>query len=254
MKFLNFVPNFFESFIVNNSEENSQIYFDLHIHTNYSDSALTIKNLNLFLQDKTYLISITDHNEIKGGLSLKQAGINVVPGIELGCDDGFELLVYFSEFKFLIEFYESYVVPNLHSKRMARTTKNSEYYFEILKNYECFISIPHINGFAQKNFLKNKLYIQKAIDSSDAIEIYNHHLSKEKNLTALMTQEKNSKQLTFGSDAHSEREILSYCRYINKKYNMLKTVFDIIYKVRVIGDIGYRHIKYGLKKNNIKLK
>ena len=248
MDFLGFVPNFFKKFIVNSLEENSQIYFDLHIHTNYSDSGLTVEKMSNFLRDKTYLISITDHNQIKGGIALKKMGINVIPGIELGCDDGFELLVYFNDFETLIEFYDLYVLPHLHPKRMARTIKDVEYYFKILEKYECFISIPHISGFAQKNFLKNKKYIQKAIEKSDAIEIYNHHLPKQKNLGAFKIQEKNSKQMTFGSDAHSEREILSYYRYINEKYNRLKTIFDFFYKVKVIGDIGYKHAQYSLKK------
>lgn len=86
---------FFQDFIQQSEYENNGFFQDMHIHTPASDGFIKIEFLKQFLEDKKYLIAITDHNAIAGNLSLFQSGISVIPGLELGCQDGFELLVYF---------------------------------------------------------------------------------------------------------------------------------------------------------------
>lgn len=161
------------------------------------------------------MISITDHNEIRGAVKIAELGISVVPGIELGCEDGFELLVYFNTFEDLEEFYAREVEGNKHPYRMARTTKDVFYYLDLLEGRGCHISIPHINGMAQKNFIKNKHYLSEVIKRVDSLETYNHSLSKKRNLTAKDLRKRYDLNATFGSDAHINREILSFYRFLN---------------------------------------
>ena len=61
---------------------------DLHLHTNYSDGRLDPDELLSLCQKKNYdIISITDHDNIEGYLSVKDLapsyGLSIVPGVEL---------------------------------------------------------------------------------------------------------------------------------------------------------------------------
>ena len=91
------LSDFFFPFIESDFKYAGNFYYDLHIHTTASDSFIQPEFLKSFLEDKRYLISVTDHNEIRGAIKLKELGINNIPGIEVGCEDGFELLVYFKK-------------------------------------------------------------------------------------------------------------------------------------------------------------
>lgn len=248
MKKIENIDDFFKPFLHIGKVENG-IYFDLHLHTEASDGSLTPEKIANFIKDKTYLIAVTDHNEISGSKKLHDFGIKTVPGIELGCDDGFELLIYFKNFHDAEKFYTEEVLPNKHITRMARTTKNIFYYLKILENYDVFTSIPHISGLAQKNFIKNYDYIFSVVNEVDAIEIRNHGLSRKKNAIAKQIKNSYDKHGTYGSDAHTMREILNFYNYINKKKHTLGTFLNYINKVNLITNIGYKHLKYMIKNS-----
>src|SRR3712207_7116639 len=82
--------------------------------------------------------------------------------------------------------------------RMSKTNRHIFEYLEILKEYPCHLSIPHIAGYMQKNFLENKTYIYELISIVDSLEIHNHSLSETKNKKASYLQEKYQKFATFG--------------------------------------------------------
>lgn len=248
---LNSLSDFFNDFVTENSMGTEKFYFDLHMHTPASDGNITGKFLNKFLNKKKYLISVTDHNSIKGNIKLRKMGLNVVPGFELGCSDGFEILVYFKNEDELIKFYMEEVFPYKNKYRMAKTKRTVFEYIDILrKDYTAHISIPHINGYAQKNYLKNKEYIKDILKLVDAIEIYNHSLSKSKNMEALKLKNEYNLFSTFGSDAHDEREIISYYRVLNKEIKKITNIVDQVYKIKTITGIGKKHFLNLFKKNN----
>ncbi|MDP0506099.1 MAG: PHP domain-containing protein [Fusobacterium sp. JB019] len=233
--------NFFTEFYKEKGREITLI--DLHMHTTYSDGFITGRMLANFLRDKNYLISVTDHNAIGGNIILRKLGIDVVPGIELGCNDGFELLVYFKSEDDLIYFYTSYVRPNRNKYRMSKTTKDVFHYLKALENFECYISIPHIAGVAQKNFIKNKKYIYEVIKKVNAIEIHNDALPNSRNKIAKNLQKKYKKDLTFGSDAHFLTEVEKFCNLINQ----IKYKFDLLEslgKVKLLAGLGKKHLFY----------
>lgn len=248
---LNSLSSFFYDFVTENGDNNENFYFDLHMHTPASDGNITGKFLNRFLSGKKYLISVTDHNSIKGNIKLRKMGLNVVPGFELGCNDGFEILVYFKTEHDLIDFYLKEVYPYKNKYRMTKTSRSVFEYIKILReNYTVHISIPHINGYAQKNYLKNKDYIDEVLRLVDAIEIYNHSLSSNKNNEALKLKNEYRLYSTFGSDAHDEREILSYYRVLNKEIKKVKNFVDKVYKIKTVTGIGKKHF-LNLFKNKI---
>ncbi|GAB4135849.1 MAG: PHP domain-containing protein [Ignavibacteriales bacterium] len=64
---------------------------DLHLHTNYSDGALSVKELIKYAYEKKInVLSITDHdnvNAIKSAIRLaKKLNIEVIPGLEISTD------------------------------------------------------------------------------------------------------------------------------------------------------------------------
>lgn len=233
--------NFFTEFYTERGKEVTLL--DLHMHTTYSDGFITCKVLMNFLKNKNYLISVTDHNAIGGNILLRKLGIRVVPGIELGCIDGFELLVYFKSEDDLIYFYNSYIKPNKNRFRMAKTTKNVFYYLKALENFKCYISIPHIAGIAQKNFIRNKKYIYEIINKVNAIEIHNNALPSHRNKIAKNLQNKFKKELTFGSDAHFMNEVDKFCDLMNQveyKFSLL----EFLSKIKLLMGLGKKHLFY----------
>lgn len=241
------ISPFFTPFLTVNGKGIKGDYFDLHLHTTASDSDIKPKFFIHFLKFKRYLIAVTDHNEITGALKLKELGINCVPGIELGCSDGFEILIYFKTFEDLKKFFYTFVEPNRHPQRMARTTKNIFFFLDILKDFDCHISIPHISGYAQKNFLKNKEYIFHIIERSESLETYNHTLNKNKNSIARHLRKEKNKYCTFGSDAHSENEIYSFSKKIIQEEEYSDKFFNYFNKIKCLGSIGKKHLTYYLK-------
>lgn len=244
----NSLSKFFDDFIEKKDGYLENFYFDLHMHTPASDGNISGEFLKEFLKDKEYLISVTDHNSIEGNIALRKLGINVVPGLELGCEDGFEILVYFKKEEDMIDFYNKEVLPFRNRYRMAKTRRSVFEYVKILReNYEVYISIPHINGYAQKNYLKNKDYIDEILKMVDGIEIYNHSLSKGKNQVARNIRKNYGIGGTFGSDAHEEREILSFWRFLNREERGMKKTIDTICKIKTVSGIGKKHLLYLIK-------
>lgn len=227
-------------------DDGRELYLDLHMHTYASDGFNREDFLIEFLRQKEHLISITDHNEIRGAVAIEGSGVNNVPGIELGFIDGFELLVYFKTIENLEDFYIKEVEPHKHRYRMARTNKDVYYFLDLLKERECHISIPHINGLAQKNFIKNKEYIKDILQKVDSVETYNHTLTKGRNLAAKTLRKKYDLTATFGSDAHINREIKSYYRFLNEEERKHHKLVDTLYKLPMISGIGQKHLIHAI--------
>ena len=73
---------------------------DLHIHSNHSDGKSSVKEiLNVAIERKLNVISITDHNTVNGSLEAleivreENLSIMVLPGIEISTAQG-HLLAY----------------------------------------------------------------------------------------------------------------------------------------------------------------
>lgn len=238
------LSSFFHAFIEQEEKENNGFFQDLHIHTVASDGSIEVKQLADFLHNKKYLISVTDHNEIAGNLALSALGIHVVPGIELGCQDGFELLIYFSSQEEMIHFYENEVKEYKNPLRMAKTTRSIFEYLEVLQAYNCHLSIPHIAGFMQKNFIENKAYIYDVISRVDSLEIHNHTLNLGKNKKALELQKKYNKSATYGSDAHSMNDLKAFFHVCNQSSTQFSRFLNPFWKASSLASIGEKHLLY----------
>ena len=193
------------------------IYLDFHLHTAVAEGRDTPPSLLALISGNPHLISITDHNDILGAVGACEIGLNNVPGIELVCADGFELLVYFKTLQELEGFYIGEVEPNRHRSRATRASKNVDYYLDLLAERRCYLSIPHINGLAEKNYLKNVRYTKSVLRRVDAIETYNHGLPKNRNINAQIIRRSYQLEATFGSGATIQRGVSSFYRYLDQE-------------------------------------
>ncbi|MCK8817633.1 PHP domain-containing protein [Natroniella sulfidigena] len=233
------LPEYFNKFTTEQPLE----YTDLHIHTEDSDGLIKTDFLEDFLQNIPHLISITDHNSINNNLKLcTTTDLNVVPGIEVGCKDSFEFLIYFNTPQDLEDFYINSVEPFKNRYKITRTEKMYQFYLKEAKKYDSFISIPHIAGVAQKNYLKNKPYIKKVLQEVDALEIYNHAIPKNRNLIAQRLSTKENKLITFGSDAHIKKEIISFHNFQNNEFSKFSHFKKNFYNVCSIVALFGKHL------------
>ncbi|GAB6100544.1 hypothetical protein JCM16358_24230 [Halanaerocella petrolearia] len=234
------LPNLF-----NKSKKQNIKYIDLHIHTIASDGLIETQFLIEFLQNKNHLISITDHNTIASALELYSIPeINIIPGIEVGCQDGFELLIYFKDISDLKSFYTTNVKPFKNKYKITRTKRDYSYYLQEARKYDCVISLPHPVGMAQKNYLNNKDYINQAIKEVDAIETYNHAISQKRNRLAQQLRNNQDKLATFGSDAHIEKEVLSFYKYQNCNFSKLAKAKKVLYNCCSIIALFGKHVHH----------
>lgn len=209
------------------------IYLDFHLRTTASGRFTTLPFLLELLKGKKHLIAITDHNDIRGSIAACDLGINNVPSIEIGCEDGFDLLIYFKEITQLEDFYCHEVERNKHLYRITRTNKNIDYYLDALAGRPCYLSIPHINGFAQHNYLKNKPDIKKVLNRVDAIETYNHALPKNRNINAQIIRRVYQRDATFGSDVHINHELQSFYRLLESEEKRYHKLMDNLYEKQI---------------------
>lgn len=241
------LSDFFFPFIESDIRYIGEFYYDLHIHTTASDSFIKPEFLKSFVEEKRYLLAVTDHNDIRGAIKLNELGIKNVPGIEVGCEDGFEMLVYFKTMQDLETFYRKEVEPYKNLKRMAKTYRGIYEYLEVLNQWECHKSIPHIYGVVQKNFINNKKYIYDIITKVDSLETHNHALPMVRNLLASELREKYNLTATFGSDAHILREVISFYKYSNLDLNKREKIVNYLYKISSLTGIGQKHLIYMIK-------
>ncbi len=128
---------------------------------------------------------------------------------------------------------------NKHRSRMKRTNKDIYYYLDLLAERQCYLSIPHINGFAQKNYLKNMSYIKHILNRVDAIETYNHTLPKNRNINAQIIRRAYQLEATFGSDVYLNNELRSFYRLLNNEERRHRKLMDNLYKLPMISGAKY---------------
>ena len=102
--------------------EQTELLVDTHVHTHYSDGIASVARVERFCGDRGIGVAITDHNEIRGATSIyERERTPVIPAIEVGTEEGVDLLVYFSRAELLEDFYREGVEPYLRSRFMSRS-------------------------------------------------------------------------------------------------------------------------------------
>ena len=102
--------------------EQSELLVDTHVHTRYSDGLAGIPRIERHCGNRGLGVAVTDHNEIRGAVELfERERVPVIPAIEVGTEEGIDLLVYFPRGELLEDFYRSAVEPYLRTRFMVRS-------------------------------------------------------------------------------------------------------------------------------------
>ena len=179
---------------------------DLHCHSEYShDCSTSVHDLAEKAKELGIGLAVTDHNEIKGSLKLKEfhPDVLLVPGIEVTSKERKDILFYFENFDDLCCFYEKQVAPFKFKDGNSFSSKVDVSYKDLLeqgKHYNSTTVLPH-PSMAVKG-LKG-IIRDEELEFIDGIEVLNACSSKGDNVKSKAWAYKKEKPGTGGSDSHS---------------------------------------------------
>lgn len=188
--------------------DESELLFDTHVHTRYSDGTASIEQIIRHGRDRGVGLAVTDHNEIRGAVALcERESVATIPGIEVGSEEGFDLLVYFANPQLLEEFYVAAVEPYRRSRFMVRSWVQAADCLEAAREMGAYTSLAHPFAFGRKSLdyqerQRGAPFVQSVLDGVDAIELYNGGVHRQANAKAKVYAETSDKRLTVGSDSH----------------------------------------------------
>lgn len=250
--------------------EQTELLVDTHVHSRYSDGTAGVPRIERFCRDRGMGLSVTDHNEIRGAASLcERERMPVIPGIEVGTEEGVDLLVYFASPSMLEEFYVSAVEPFLRTRFMVRSWIRAARCLQIAQEMGGYVSLAHPFALGRKSLdyqhgRRGKSFVQAIMDGVNAIELHNGGIHRQANLKAKVYAETAGKRLTVGSDSHRLGTIGSCGIYLHTTagnssaalFESLQTTDDLRFKVKgsataatlpMLGIIALKHTHHFMR-------
>ena len=177
---------------MNNDDPTDQreLLLDTHVHTRYSDGTASIDQIVRHCRDRGVGLAVTDHNEIRGAVALcERDTVASVPGIEVGSQEGFDLLVYFGEPGLLEEFYIDAVEPYRRSRFMVRSWVRAADCVQAVREMGGYVSLAHPFAFGRKSLeyqerQRGRVFVREILRCVDAIELYNGGIPRQANAKA----------------------------------------------------------------------
>jgi predicted metal-dependent phosphoesterase TrpH len=215
----------------------TEVLVDTHVHTRYSDGTASIDQIVRHCRARSVGLCVTDHNEIRGSVALcERDGVATIPGIEVGSEEGFDLLVYFADPALLEEFYVEIVEPNLRSRFMVRSWVGAADCVQVAGEMGGYVSLAHPFAFGRKSLVyqerqRGRTFVKNILDGVDAIELYNGGIQRQANVKAKEYADTSPKRLTVGSDSHRLATIGSCGVYLyTAEGNSSATLFERLAK------------------------
>jgi predicted metal-dependent phosphoesterase TrpH len=205
------------------THDGPNLLVDTHVHTRYSDGLAGVGRIERHCANRTLGVAVTDHNEIRGAVSLyERERVPVIPGIEVGTEEGLDLLVYFDSASALEEFYTDAVEPYLRHRFMVRSWIRAEHCLQAARERGAYISLAHPFALGRKSLdyqhgRRGKSFVQIVLDGVDAIELHNGGVHPQANLKAQAYAVTAGKRLTVGSDSHRLGTIGSSGTYLSTR-------------------------------------
>jgi predicted metal-dependent phosphoesterase TrpH len=227
--------------------QQTDLLIDTHVHTRYSDGTAGIPRIERHCRDRGMGLAVTDHNEIRGAVHIfERDRVPAIPGIEVGTEEGVDLLVYFESAPLLEEFYIGAVEPFLRTRFMVRSWIRSLRCLAVAKEMGGYVSLAHPFALGRKSLdyqhgRHGSPFVETVMEAVDAIELYNGGVHRQANLKAGRYAQSAGKRLTVGSDAHRLRNIGSCGTYLRTPagnssgdlFHALATHDDLRFKVKV---------------------
>jgi len=249
--------------------EQSELLVDTHVHTTYSDGTAGVARIERFCRDRGMGLAVTDHNEIRGSTSLyEREQVPLLPGIEVGTEEGIDLLVYFPTGEGLEAFYIDAVEPFLRTRFMVRSWIRAERCLEVAREMNGYVSLAHPFALGRKSLdyqhgRRGQTFVETVMNGVDAIELHNGGVHRTANRKAQSYSETCGKRLTVGSDSHRLGTIGSCGTYLSTQgrsasalFDHLKSAEDLKFKVKhsvsaahlpLLGIIALKHTHHYLR-------
>ncbi len=210
-----------QNIMPNATQDERELLVDTHVHTRYSDGIAGVGRIERHCRNRVFGLAVTDHNEIRGAVSLfERKRVPVIPAIEVGTEEGIDLLVYFASPSTLEEFYIEAVEPYLRHRFMVRSWIRTENCLQAAREMGGYISLAHPFALGRKSLdyqhgRRGKSFVQIVLDGVDAIELHNGGIHRQANLKAKTYAATAGKRLTVGSDSHRLGTIGSSGTYLS---------------------------------------
>jgi predicted metal-dependent phosphoesterase TrpH len=252
--------------------EQTELLVDTHVHTRYSDGLAGIPRIERHCRSRGLGVAVTDHNEIRGSVELyERERVPVIPGIEVGTEEGIDLLVYFAGADMLEEFYRAAVEPYLRARYMVRSWIQATDCLQAAREMDAYISLAHPFALGRKSIdyqhgRRGKPFVKTVMEAVDAIELYNGGVHRQANRRAKQYAVTAGKRLTVGSDSHRLGTIGTCGTYLwtatdptpAALFQSLKSTDDLRFKVKVhataatlplLGIIALKHTHHFMRSN-----
>jgi predicted metal-dependent phosphoesterase TrpH len=238
----------FTSLLMNDiGPQHNELLLDTHVHSRYSDGTAGIPRIERHCRNRGMGLAITDHNEIRGAVQLfERERVPALPGIEVGTEEGVDLLVYFNSASLLEDFFIGAVEPFLRTRFMVRSWIRALNCLTAAKEMGGYVSLAHPFALGRKSLeyqhgRRGKPFVETIMESVDAIELYNGGVHRAANARAGRYAATAGKRLTVGSDAHRLRSIGTCGTFLDTAagtstgdlFHALATHNDLRFKVRV---------------------
>lgn len=228
-------------------DEQMDLLVDTHIHSHYSDGLAGIPRIERFCCRHGLGVAVTDHNEIRGSTSMfERERAPVIPGIEVGTQEGIDLLVYFPDAELLEEFFVGAIEPNLRSRFMVRSWIRTSDCLRAAKEMNAYVSLAHPFALGRKSLdyqhgRYGSPFVKALMEAVDAIELHNGGVPREANRKATEYAATCGKRFTVGSDSHRVGTIGSSGTYLSTLSKANKpsaaTMFDAL---RMSNDLRFK--------------
>jgi predicted metal-dependent phosphoesterase TrpH len=250
------------------SEEPS-LLVDTHIHTHYSDGLSGVPRIERFCLSRGIGVAVTDHNEIRGATSIfERERVPVIPAIEVGTEEGLDLLIYFPTAELLEDFFRIAIEPNLRSRFMVRSWVRASDCLQIAREMGAYVSLAHPFALGRKSLdyqhgRRGRPFVKTIMEAVDAIELHNGGVPRQANLKAKKYSETAGKRLTVGSDSHRVGTIGSCGTYLRatghsapELFQSLRASRDLKFKVKnnasastlpLLGIIALKHTHHFMR-------
>jgi len=222
-----------------------ELLVDTHVHTHYSDGLAGVPRIERFCSRRGLGVAVTDHNEIRGSTSMyERERVPVIPGIEVGTEEGVDLLVYFSAGERLEAFFKEAVEPFLRTRFMSRSWIRTLNCLRAAREMDAYVSLAHPFALGRKSIeyqhdRHGQSFVEAVMEAVDAIELYNGGIFRNANRKAREYAFTAGKRLTVGSDSHRLGTIGSCGTYLKPAsensakpmFESLKTADDLRFKM-----------------------
>jgi predicted metal-dependent phosphoesterase TrpH len=226
--------------------DQADLLVDTHVHTHYSDGTAGVPRIERFCRNRGLGLSVTDHNEIRGATSLcLREQTPVIPGIEVGTEEGIDLLDYLAAAEALESYFRDAVEPYLRTRYMVRSWIKTPRCLAVAREMGAYISLAHPFALGRKSLdyqqgRHGASFVDTIMNGVDAIELHNGGVHRQANLKAKKYAVTAGKRLTVGSDSHRLGTIGSCGTYLATKngcspdalFESLKSADDLQFKMK----------------------